>query len=82
MAAWWHPKHLVVDSSTGNLSQTRVWANIGKGLIIWLLWKHADKIIEHGDALLICLALVILPETAKKIIEAKWGGKDGIAELK
>ncbi len=52
----------------GELQESKVWAQIGKGLCVWLIYKHAETLINHPDALVVLLGMLILPEIAKKII--------------
>lgn len=58
----------------GEFQPSKMWASIGNGLIVWLIIKHADALINHSDTLLVLLALLILPEIAKKALTMRWGG--------
>lgn len=48
--------------------ESRLWGQAGKVLCVWLIYKHAETLINHPDALIVLLGLLILPEIAKKII--------------
>lgn len=61
-----------VTSESGRLEQSKLWANLGKALCVWLVWKHAQAMIDHSDVLAILMAYLIVPETARKIIEKKY----------
>lgn len=77
--AWWNPKHLVIGPD-GNLSQARVWTNIGKGACVSLLYKHAETLITNPESMLILLGFLILPQLVERIINARYGAPNGTAE--
>lgn len=61
----------------GELQESKVWAQVGKGLCVWLIWKHADKLIAQWEALFVLLLFIILPELIKKFITMRFGGGGG-----
>jgi len=50
----------------GRFSVSKVIAVWGQALCGWLLIHHAEKIIEHWDALALLLAFLIAPDIGKK----------------
>lgn len=61
----------------GELQESKVWAQVGKGLCVWLIWKHADKLIGQWEALFVLLLFIIMPELIKKFITMRYGGAAG-----
>ena len=61
-----------VTTDDGRLEQSLVWSNVGKAAAVWLLWKHADAVLNHTDVAAVLLAFIILPDMARRIIESKW----------
>lgn len=57
----------------GEFQESKAWASVGKGLIVWLTVKHAEVLINHSDTLLVLLALLILPDIAKKMLTMRYG---------
>lgn len=58
----------------GEFQPSKMWASVGNGLIVWLVIKHAEALVNHPDTLLVLLALLILPEIAKKMLTMRYGG--------
>lgn len=58
----------------GETEESRLFSHIGKCLCVWLIWKHAEPLIQHWEVLLVLLAFLIVPEVAKKAITLRFGG--------
>ena len=57
----------------GEVQESKIWAQVGKGLCVWLIWKHAELLIDHENTLFVLLLFIILPELIKKFITMRWG---------
>jgi len=57
----------------GEIEESKLWAQLGKALCAWLIWKHAEVLINHWEVLLVLLAFLITPEIAKKAITMRFG---------
>lgn len=58
----------------GEVQESKLWAQLGKTLCAWLIWKHAEALIGHWEVLLVLLAFLIVPEVAKKAITMRFAG--------
>lgn len=58
----------------GETQESKLWAQLGKALCAWLVYKHADALIGHWEVLLVLLSLLICPDIAKKAITLRYGG--------
>ena len=56
----------------GELQESKLWAQLGKSLCAWLIWKHAEALIGHWEVLLVLLSFLIVPEVAKKAITMRF----------
>lgn len=63
---------LLTHPGTVDASEAHLWANAGKGLCCWLLWKHADAIIQHWEFALVLFSALIIPKTFERIALAKF----------
>ena len=61
----------------GEAQESKVWAQIGKGLCVWLIWKHAETLVLHWETLFTLLLFIIAPELIKKFITMRFGGGGG-----
>ena len=57
----------------GEVQESKLFATIGKGLCIWLIWKYADALIGHENLLFVLLLFLIFPELIKKFITMRYG---------
>ena len=55
-----------VRDPEGRFSPSKVIAIGGQALCGWLLVHHAEKIVEHWDAMALLLAFLIAPDIGKK----------------
>lgn len=62
----------------GEIEESRLWAQLGKALCAWLIWKHAESLINHWEVLLVLFAFLIAPEIAKKIVTMRFGTTDPV----
>lgn len=58
----------------GETQESKLWAQLGKALCAWLVYKYADALIGHWEVLLVLLGLLICPDIAKKAITMRFGG--------
>lgn len=58
----------------GEAQESKIWSQIGKGLCVWLIYKHADALIGQWEALFVLLLFIIAPELVKKFITMRFGG--------
>jgi hypothetical protein len=58
----------------GEVQESKIWAQIGKGLCVWLIWKYADALITHENVLFVLMLFLIFPELIKKFITMRYGG--------
>lgn len=58
----------------GEAQESKIWAQIGKGLCVWLIWKLADVLVLHWETLFTLLLFIIAPELIKKFITMRFGG--------
>lgn len=57
----------------GEAHESKLWAQVGKALCAWLIWKHADALIGQWEALFVLLLFIIAPELIKKFITMRFG---------
>ena len=62
-----------IGMHSGEAQESKIWAQVGKGLCVWLIWKHAETLIDNWEALFVLLLFIILPELIKKFITMRWG---------
>jgi len=60
----------------GQVAESLVWTNIGKGMCVWLLYYHAPIIISHEWALAVLILALIAPDLLKKVIEMRTGSSE------
>ena len=53
-------------------TESHLWSFVGKGMCCWLLWKHAQAIIEHWEFALVLLSVLILPKTFEAILRKRF----------
>lgn len=58
----------------GELQESKLFSSVGKLLVVWLIWKHSDTLINHADTLIILLTFLILPDIIKKLLTLRFGG--------
>lgn len=58
----------------GDWEEAKIFATIGKGLCIWMIWKHAPALIDHENVLFILLLFLITPDLIKKFLVMRTGG--------
>ena len=63
-----------IGMHSGEAQESKIWAQVGKGLCVWLIYKHAEGLIEQWEALFVLLLFIIAPELIKKFITMRWGG--------
>ena len=57
----------------GELEEGKVWANVGKGLCVWMVLKYADGLILHENVFAIIMLALIAPDLLKKLISMRAG---------
>lgn len=58
----------------GEIQESKLFSSIGKGLVIWLIWKHSEALVNHEETLFILLSFLILPDLVKKLLTMRFGG--------
>lgn len=58
----------------GDTQESKLFSTIGKGLCVWLVWKHAELLIDNWEALFVMLLFLIAPDLIKKFITMRFGG--------
>ncbi len=58
----------------GETHESKLWAQIGKVLCVWLIWVYAEALINHWEVLLVLISWLIAPDIAKKAITMRFGG--------
>lgn len=58
----------------GEYQESKLFSSIGKGLVIWFIWKHSDVLVNHSETLFILLSFLILPDLVKKLLTMRFGG--------
>ena len=61
----------------GNIMVAKVIAVAGQIMLLYYTARFFDRMIDKPESLLICLSLVILPDLARKIVNAKYPGANG-----
>ena len=64
----------------GNVMVAKVIAVAGQVMLLYYTALYFDRMLDKPETLLICLSLVILPDLARKIINAKYGGNGAPAK--
>ena len=52
----------------GETEESKVFATVGKGFCVWLLYKYTELLISHENVLFVLLLFLIFPELVKKLI--------------
>jgi hypothetical protein len=60
-------------SRKGEPEEAKLFSVIGKGLCVWLIWKHSEVLISHSDVLSILLLFLIMPDLIKRFMENRFG---------
>ena len=63
-----------IGMHSGEAQESKIWAQVGKGLCVWLIYKHAEILINHWETLFVLLLFLVAPELIKKFITMRWGG--------
>lgn len=50
------------------------WTDAGRGMAMWLIYRHAESIINHWDSLAILFVVIIAPNYIARIVKARWDG--------
>lgn len=58
----------------GEFQESKMWAQVGKCVCLWLIYKYAELLINHWEVLLVLISWLIAPEIAKKAITMRFGG--------
>jgi len=65
----------LLKSEDGRYSEGRIFAIIGKLVVIWLLIDFGSEVIEKEWILLILVSTLIAPKLFEKILYMRAGGK-------
>jgi hypothetical protein len=66
----------LITSPDGKLAEAKVWANLGKAALLWVLLHHSEAVIKDWSVLLVFVCGLIAPDLLKKLITLRTGGKD------
>ena len=64
----------------GEAQESKLFATVGKIIIVALIYYHAAELIDNWEALLVLLSWLIAPDIAKKLITMKFGRSQGFTE--
>ena len=70
----------LVRDESGHVSQYKVGSLLGMLTAWYLLIHHAETLIDHWDALVILLTILVAPNAFAKLINTKFGGANGNAK--
>ena len=62
----------LVRGPDGRVSEAKTWGNVGKFIAAYLLLHHTEYIVDRPDAMFLLFSFLILPDMAKKILDAKY----------
>lgn len=66
----------------GEYQESKFFSTVGKCLCIWLVWKHAELLIDNWEALFVLLLFLIAPDLIKKFITMRFtGGQGGFSRV-
>ena len=65
----------LVRSEDGKVAESKVWANIGKGIASLLLLFNIHSVIDKWEALTVLLIILVMPDLLKKLLYLKYNGK-------
>lgn len=57
----------------GEFEESKWWAQVGKGLCVWLIYKHGEVLVSHENTLFVLLLFIIMPELIKKFLTMRYG---------
>lgn len=64
----------------GQVEESKVWANIGKGCCVYLIFAFTDTVLHTENTLMTLLLFVIAPDMIKKFLSMRFGGDPGSVE--
>lgn len=64
----------IFKNEEGKVSEGRIFAIFGKGIVAWLLVAFADTIIDNEWVLLILISALIAPKLFEKVLYMRAGG--------
>ena len=70
----------LVRDESGKVSQYKTGSLLGMLTAWYLLIHHAQALINHWDALVILLTVLVAPNAFAKLINTKFGGSNGTAK--
>lgn len=62
----------LVRNPEGKVSESKVWANVGKCIAVYLLLRYPVDILGRYDTLLILFGVLVFPDIIKKMISMKY----------
>lgn len=72
--AWRRDLNALVRDPDQRVSEAKLWANIGKALICYVLLFPNATLLEHWEGFAIMLLFLIAPDLVKKMLTLKYGG--------
>lgn len=67
----------LVRNPEGHVSESKVWANIGKGICVYLLLAYTEEAMKTEYTLMTLLLFVIIPDLIKKLLSMRFGLQEG-----
>lgn len=66
----------LIRGPDGKVSPVKLGSATGQAIAAYLLLIYADKVLSNWDVLTVLFTTLILPDSLKKIITLKYGGKE------
>ena len=63
----------MIRSPDGKVAESKVWTNLGKCALMYLLLTHSEAVIKDWSVLAVFVCALIAPDLLKKLIAAKTG---------
>jgi len=57
----------------GQVEESKLWANIGKGVCVYLMLAYTDEVLKTEYTLMTLLLFVVAPDMIKKFISMRLG---------
>lgn len=63
----------LVRNPDGKVSESKVWANVGKAICVYLILAYTNAVLTTEYTLLTLLLFIIAPDLVKKIVTMRFG---------
>ena len=58
----------------GQVEESKLWANLGKGVCVYLMLAYTDEVLKTEYTLFTLLLFVVTPDLIKKFMSMRFGG--------